>query len=89
MKNIEITTAQKVTIQYELASPGNRITAFFIDLIILMTGLVTINLLVLQAIGYNSESYEYFTYLIILPIILFYSLFSEIIFDGQTLGKKL
>lgn len=89
MKNIEITTAQKVTIQYELASVGNRIASFFIDIMIWVGALITLNIFALQAIGDNFETYEYFAYLIVIPFILFYTLISEILLDGQTLGKRI
>ena len=36
MNTIEIETAQKVIIQYELASVGNRFAAFVVDMMILM-----------------------------------------------------
>ena len=87
MKTIEITTSQKVTIQYELASVGNRILAFFIDTLVLY-GMVIVLTILMAGLLANTGMYDLFVYLVILPIFLFYTLFSEIIFDGQTLGKK-
>lgn len=89
MKTIEITTAQKVTIQYELASVGNRIAAFFIDMMVGVGILIFINIIAIQTIGTDYEHYEYYFYLVVLPIILFYTLVSEILLDGQTIGKRI
>lgn len=83
MKTIEINTAQNVTIQYELASFGNRAAAFFIDLIVLFGLISCLNIFFLQ-LGSSTV----FMYLILLPIMLFYTLCSEILLDGQTIGKR-
>ncbi len=85
MKTIEITTTQKVTIQYELAGLGNRFFAYFLDTIIsggvcLFLGLVFAN---------AFKSYEsYIIIAFILPIWVFYHLVSEILLDGQSIGKR-
>jgi uncharacterized RDD family membrane protein YckC len=83
MKTIEINTAQNVTIQYELASFGNRAAAFFIDLIVLFGLISCLNIFFLQ-LGSSTV----FMYLILLPVMLFYTLCSEVLLDGQTIGKK-
>jgi uncharacterized RDD family membrane protein YckC len=87
MKNIEITTAQKVTIQYELASVGNRIAAFIVDLMVLY-GMIILILAVFGNLLGDSQLFQYFVFLVILPLLLFYTLLSEILLDGQTLGKR-
>ncbi len=87
MKTIEINTAQKVTIQYELASLGNRFMSYFIDILV-MSGIITfLSILGSSAIG-SSDSYTLFLYLILAPIFIFYTLASEILMNGQSLGKK-
>lgn len=86
MKTTEINTAQKVTIQYELATLGNRIMSYFIDLLI-MGGLMG----ALAILGGAADLFDgemVFFYVAILPIFLFYTLLSEILMDGQSLGKK-
>jgi len=88
MKNIEITTAQKVTIQYELATVGNRFAAFFLDLLILLGAFIVLMLISTEIFGNDWKYYEYFIYLIIAPLLLFYTLVSEILLDGQTVGKR-
>jgi uncharacterized RDD family membrane protein YckC len=82
MKTIEINTAQNVTIQYELASLGNRIAAFFIDLIVLFGLISSLNVFLLQ-IGAG----EVFLYLMLTTVFLFYTMCCEILLDGQSVGK--
>jgi uncharacterized RDD family membrane protein YckC len=87
MKTIEITTAQKVTIQYELASVGNRIASFIVDQIVLFGMILFLSAVFVNLLG-NSGLFNYFSFLFILPTMLFYTLVSEILLDGQTLGKR-
>lgn len=88
MKKIEITTAQKVSIQYELASVANRFTAFAVDIVIWIGILIFMNFIRI-VVFFDSEADLYFTYIIQLPTILFYTFVSETLLDGQTLGKKI
>ncbi|MEL6862954.1 MAG: RDD family protein [Bacteroidota bacterium] len=92
MRSIEIRTTQNVTIEYELASLRERFFAFMIDLLIVMVVFLVIAIAMLSTIaGVIEESfaggYVLFT---LLPIALFilYQLFSEILADGQSWGKK-
>lgn len=87
MKTIEIDTSQKVTIQYELASLGNRALAYFIDVLIILGSIIVLLLLFRAAVEYGDLT-KYFVYLVILPVFFFYSLVSEIVLDGQTFGKR-
>jgi uncharacterized RDD family membrane protein YckC len=87
MKTIEITTAQKVTIQYELASVGNRLAAFFIDMMVLF-GMLMLLGSIMSNMFLGKTAQDFFVFLILLPTIIFYTLFSEVLFDGQTLGKR-
>ena len=89
MKSIEINTTQNVVIEYELAATRDRIIAFIIDFIALMTGYgLLFSLLswifISDPFGRN---YTYVIYLIIFPFIFFYSFLQELIFDGRSLGK--
>jgi uncharacterized RDD family membrane protein YckC len=87
MKTIEITTAQKVTIQYELASVGNRIAAFIVDLMVLYGMVLLLTAVFVNLLG-GASLFNYFIFLVLVPIMLFYTLMSEILLDGQTLGKR-
>jgi len=89
MNTIEIETAQKVIIQYELASVGNRFAAFIVDMMILMGILIFLGIVGAQIFRSDLEySYMFYVYFTIIPVFLFYTLVSEILLDGQTLGKR-
>lgn len=86
MSNIAINTTQNVTIEYELASVRERIIAFLMDYFILIISIVF--LIFLYSLITGDTNTEYFIYFVIVPFYVFYSLTSEIIGNGQSLGKK-
>lgn len=88
MPNIDITTTQKVTIEYELASLRDRIFGWLMDFLIITGSLIILFLLFVGAFDPEFETINLFQYFIALPIFLFYTLVSEILMDGQTLGKR-
>lgn len=87
MRTIDITTTQNVTIQYELADLKDRFFAWLIDVVIWVVGL-TLLLFLFYAVAPSTRVDTYFTYLVVAPVVLFYTLVSEILMNGQTLGKK-
>lgn len=87
MRTIDITTTQNVTIQYELADLKDRFLAWLIDIIIMGLMMGVLAIIVFTAADSERVS-TYFQFLILFPLILFYSLVSEILLDGQSLGKK-
>lgn len=86
MRTIDILTTQNVTINYELAEAKDRIFATFIDIIIQSIGLILLSMIFISG-GILSE--DYFLYFIVFPILFFYYFGSELIMDGQTLGKRM
>ncbi|MCX7548112.1 RDD family protein [Xanthomarina sp. F1114] len=93
MKRLQIKTAQNVDIQFTLANVGQRLLAFAIDNIIKFAYLYfAIEFLNFQLIEntFNNDhwSIKAIDILIFLPV-TFYSLYSEILLNGQTIGKKL
>ncbi len=86
MRTIEITTTQNVTIEYELASFRDRFFAFFLDFLILNFSILFLYLSWMYVFG--TDRSDYFLYLVLLPLYLFYSPASEIWMNGQSLGKK-
>ncbi|MDZ4752295.1 MAG: RDD family protein [Flavobacteriales bacterium] len=91
MKSIDIRTTQNVTISYELASSRDRILAYFIDMIIKLV-IYVLAFLMFEYIfsnRYKSDIIYIYFFLIVLPPIVFYSLFCEYVFHGQTPGKML
>lgn len=87
MATIEITTAQQVPIQYELAAVRDRILAWFFDMFIVYGFVVLLASLLWPAL--NPEGGNWLLYLFLLPIILFYPLLTEIFLHGQTIGKRI
>ena len=91
MKTISIRTSQNVTIEYELPSTIQRVIAWIIDLAILILTNIILYLLFswfIYIFGWSDDAYTFFSFLVILPLWFFYSLFCEIIFNGQSIGKR-
>lgn len=91
MKSIEITTAQNVTIEYELASLRERILAYVLDMLAIVVGYYVLVLLMKAVFG-NSLLQGVSTFIIVWlsPVAGFflYNILLEIWNGGQTLGKK-
>ena len=92
-KKIEITTTQKVTVEFELASAPERFVAFLVDSALFGIGYGILAFIITVVIfGGDYANYrleEFFLYLVLVPYGLFFSLSQEIFFDGQTLGKRM
>ena len=84
MKRVEIITSNHVAIEYELASPGHRIFALMIDIIVLVVYVLIVGNVLSEA---NSYSMAMVLSLLISIPFIFYSLICESLFNGQTLGK--
>lgn len=85
MKKVEINTPHNVNIQYELANVFERAIAFIIDFLIVVISSSIIVLAYEIIVEYESETFEFIIYLI--PL-FFYHLFSEIRYNGQSIGKR-
>ncbi|AMR28757.1 hypothetical protein A0257_17735 [Hymenobacter psoromatis] len=99
MATIRIHTTQNVTLEYEVASLGDRIVATLIDYFVLIAWGVLWAVLVTTLASGSHESRPTdwssavgIAVIIILVIIIapyvLYFLLSEIFFNGQTIGKK-
>lgn len=89
MSSIEISTTQNVVIEYELAHLRDRIFAFMLDILIIWGVIVFSTLIFNLFVPKGTNYYSYFLYFFTIPFFLFYSLFSEILTGGQSLGKKI
>jgi uncharacterized RDD family membrane protein YckC len=91
MKALQINTTQNVNINFTLANEIQRVGAFLIDNIIKIAYLLLIIWLIpsaeLDSIPNDYWSQRAITIIIWLPV-LFYSLYFEILMNGQTLGKR-
>jgi len=82
MSTIRVHTTQNVTLEYEVASVGDRIVAALIDYLLYGAWAFLVGL------SADVLSFGWLTgYVMVLPMV-FYSLVCEIFFNGQTLGKK-
>jgi uncharacterized RDD family membrane protein YckC len=88
MKTIEITTSQKVTIQYELATIGNRFIAFFIDSMIMLAYFIFISIFMGVNRGSGDSDAVFLLMAVFFAPLALYSLISEIFLDGQSIGKR-
>jgi uncharacterized RDD family membrane protein YckC len=98
MATIRIHTTQNVTLEYEVGSIGDRIVATLIDSLVLVAWAVLWGVIFSAADPKGSNeptdwsSASGIIAIIIIALILapfvFYSLASEIFFNGQSLGKK-
>ncbi|SFU55413.1 Uncharacterized membrane protein YckC, RDD family [Pustulibacterium marinum] len=88
MTNLAINTAQNVNIAYKTVGLGERIVAFLIDGIILLTYLGIIESIMEISNIFSSDRWTEigFYSLFALPA-LTYSLYCNILFDGRTVGK--
>ncbi len=84
MATIRIQTAQNVTLEYEIAGPGERIVATLIDYALYAAWFLLCLWLASNFLGLVGESAYW---LAVLPTV-FYFLACEVFFNGQTLGKK-
>lgn len=95
MSELTINTTQNVKINFTAASVGERIGAYFIDLIIkiaylIVVGFVFFYLFNLDKIMNNMDNWSRTSIMMLLfSPFAFYSITLESIFEGQTLGKKL
>lgn len=87
MAKITVQTAHNVTIEYNLASIGDRMLALFIDWLVQIAYLVGFFYLIAYMNNSLSSVPSWLVIIFLLPI-SFYELFSETILEGQTLGKR-
>jgi uncharacterized RDD family membrane protein YckC len=86
LKQIEIKTSDRISIQFNIADLKDRAIAFLVDSGILYSTLLS--LLMIRMLVFPNEDPDDFVMYILFPIFLFYTLVSEIITGGQSLGKK-
>ncbi len=84
MQTIEINTAQNVKIEYQLAGVGHRIFAYIIDLFVMI---VVYFIAALSLLSNVSENGMFLLQVFAFLWFGFYTLISELIGNGQTLGK--
>lgn len=93
MKTIDITTTQKVTIEYELAGLRDRFLAHLIDLMVV--GAVWLIIYIFFSMAFYDDFRmddngmgETVYYFLLMFTFLLYHFLSELLMDGQSVGKK-
>src|SRR5688500_15490689 len=83
---VTVETTQNVTIEYDIASLGERVVASIVDVLVIMAyvyGLITL----IGALPFLADLGYALIVLLYLPIFL-YDLLCEVFLDGQSFGKK-
>lgn len=93
MEGVHINTSQNVTIDFNLATIGNRIAARFLDWIFIFIYLV-IFFIIIYVLTSNDfylehEMLNMVLYVIMILPVVFYSLWAPYFMQGQTFGKKI
>ncbi len=94
MSNLHVNTTQNVNLFFTTASVGERMLAYFIDIIIKTVYIILIYIILLKLFGIEPDDVNYYAYVIIIYMLLllpviFYTLVSEALMNGQTPGKKI
>ena len=84
MQSIRVRTSQNVNIDYNIASIGDRLLGFAIDYTIIIAYIIAVSVTFQESFGTWPGSVQV---IVFLPAIL-YSVIQEILFNGQTLGKR-
>lgn len=89
MRTIDLRTTQNVTITYELASAGDRIVAFIIDMMAKgLASFVLVWLFELLDDHLPDGLMKMLLYLVYVPLLMFPLLVMEATMNGQTIGKR-
>ena len=93
MATIRIHTAQNVTLEYEVASLGDRLVAAIIDNLVLAAWLIACALVVFGVLHLGRGGTGGVVGLVVLGVLggipyVFYNLACEVFFNGQSIGKK-
>jgi len=82
MSNIEIQTTQNVAIDYEAASLRDRIIGCILDMIV-----VSVFSGIVSTVVYMITKSDIVLFLLLVPIVVFYSLAFEVFNNGRSIGK--
>ncbi len=89
MATVQINTAFNVKLDFEIAPFHKRLLAYIIDFAILASYLFAMKYVLYEQLNLSQENSSGFDILVFSIPMLFYSLLTELLFNGQTLGKKL
>jgi len=89
MPTVQINTAFNVGLDFEIAPFHKRLVAYLIDFALLAIYLLSMKHLFYEEFNLDTEKSTGIDILIISLPMLFYSLLTELLLNGQTIGKKI
>lgn len=92
MQTIEIQTTQNVTIEYPVASVGDRVVAGLIDILIMVgyfLAFIFFYIWLISVIEGSELDYPVAIFIIFFLPVFFYQLLCETFLNGQSFGKKI
>lgn len=89
MPTVQINTAFNVGLDFEIAAFHKRLLAYIIDFVILVIYLYSMKFVLYEVLNLSEENAMGLDILLISIPMLFYSLITEVLMNGQTLGKKI
>lgn len=89
MATVQINTAFNVGLDFEIAPFHKRLLAYAIDFALLLVYLYTIKFFLYDVIKLDSEAAVGLDIIIVTLPMLFYSFITELLLNGQTIGKKI
>lgn len=92
MQTIEIQTTQNVTIEYPVASVGDRVVAGLIDILIMVgyfLAFIFFYIWLMSVIEGSALDYPVAIFIIFFLPVFFYQLLCETFLNGQSFGKKI
>ncbi|HJU46438.1 MAG TPA: RDD family protein, partial [Chitinophagaceae bacterium] len=87
MNTIKIHTTQNIEIEYDLAGLGERVVARILDMLVIIAYAVVFAIIIANVVR-NTENMAWVLVIAFLPI-LFYDLVSEVVMNGQSVGKRI
>lgn len=89
MEKIKIPTSFNIELDFEAASLAQRFAAWFIDLVIQLVYILVLNKFLISNLLLSRDVVSVIGEIVISLPILMYHLLSEVIMNGQSLGKKI
>ena len=89
MSLVRINTAFNVALDFTVAPFHKRLLAYIIDFALLLLWLFSMKYLLYESMGLSIRNNMGFDILVISLPMLFYSLVTELLMNGQTVGKKI
>lgn len=88
MSNVQISTPFNISLEFEIAAFYKRLIAYFLDLTIMVLYAVFMRKFLYDGLELDGEFVLGLDILVVSLPLLFYHLICEILFHGQSLGKK-